>query len=162
MTVEENLVTGAASGAAPAGREPAARISSDVYATCPRASSRKAQGPVSGLTSGGEQQMTAIGRGLMAAPRLLVLDEPSMGLAPLTTIDIFEALKTLKQERGLTIVFCEQNTCLATRYADRVLALSNGTSIASDGGTTTSLDAAYFGDVVELRYAAAGTFQLDG
>ena len=78
-----------------------------------------------------------------------------MGLSPLSIIDIFEALKTLKQERGLTIMLCEQNARLAVRYADRVLVLSDGTSMPSRGGKAISFDAAYFGDIVELGHAAA-------
>ena len=96
LTVEENLITGAL-GRSSSRREAAADLER-VYAYFPRLKEkRKAK---SGLTSGGEQQMTAIGRALMSRPRLLVLDEPSMGLAPLIVQNIFKILKRLNREKG--------------------------------------------------------------
>jgi branched-chain amino acid transport system ATP-binding protein len=83
----------------------------------------------SGLTSGGEQQMTAIGRALMSRPRLLVLDEPSMGLAPLIVQSIFKTLKRLNRDEGLSILLAEQNSAIALQYADRATVLENGISV---------------------------------
>lgn len=94
---------------------------------------------LSGLTSGGEQQMTAIGRALMSRPRLLVLDEPSMGLAPLIVQDIFRTLKRLNREEGLSILVAEQNSAVALTYADRAIILENGVSVLS--GTAAELKA---------------------
>ena len=81
---------------------------------------------LSGLTSGGEQQMTAIGRALMSKPRLLILDEPSMGLAPIIVETIFKMLKTLNRSDGLSLLVAEQNSNIALRYADRAYVLENG------------------------------------
>ncbi|TGR60411.1 ATP-binding cassette domain-containing protein, partial [Mesorhizobium sp. M2D.F.Ca.ET.223.01.1.1] len=86
-----------------------------VYAYFPRL--REKRRTLSGLTSGGEQQMTAIGRALMSRPRLLVLDEPSMGLAPLIVQDIFQTLRKLNREAGLSILVAEQNSAVALGYA---------------------------------------------
>ena len=109
LTVEENLITGAL-GRSSSRREAAADLER-VYAYFPRLKEkRKAK---SGLTSGGEQQMTAIGRALMSRPRLLVLDEPSMGLAPLVVQNIFKILKRLNREEGLSILLAEQNSAIA-------------------------------------------------
>ena len=82
-----------------------------------------------GLTSGGEQQMTAIGRALMTRPRLMLLDEPSMGLAPLVTEDIFQALDHLCREEGLSLLLAEQNAALSLRHAARAYVLENGRAV---------------------------------
>jgi branched-chain amino acid transport system ATP-binding protein len=125
LTVEENLITGAL-GRSSSRREAAADLER-VYAYFPRLKEkRKAK---SGLTSGGEQQMTAIGRALMSRPRLLVLDEPSMGLAPLVVQGIFKILKRLNREAGLSILLAEQNAAIALQYADRATVLENGISV---------------------------------
>ena len=125
LTVEENLITGAL-GRSSSRREAAADLER-VYAYFPRLKEkRKAK---SGLTSGGEQQMTAIGRALMSRPRLLVLDEPSMGLAPLVVQNIFKILKRLNREEGLSILLAEQNSAIALQYADRATVLENGISV---------------------------------
>ena len=79
-----------------------------------------------GLTSGGEQQMVAIGRALMARPRLLILDEPSMGLAPIVVAEIFQTLTRLNSEGGLSILLAEQNASVALRHAHRAVVLENG------------------------------------
>jgi branched-chain amino acid transport system ATP-binding protein len=122
LSVEENLVTG---GLGRGSRR--TQIASDlerVYAVFPRLAQNRRT--TAGLTSGGEQQMTAIGRALMARPRLLVLDEPSMGLAPLVVEDIFKRLRALNRSEGLSILFAEQNATIALRYADRGYVLRNG------------------------------------
>jgi branched-chain amino acid transport system ATP-binding protein len=125
LTVEENLVTGGI--ARGSSRAEINRDLERVYATFPRLlEKRKA---VSGLTSGGEQQMTAIGRALMSRPRLLILDEPSMGLAPLVVRDIFRKLKSLNQLEGLSILVAEQNSTVALQYADRATVLENGVAV---------------------------------
>jgi branched-chain amino acid transport system ATP-binding protein len=131
LTVEENLITGAL-GRSSSRREAAVDLER-VYAYFPRLKEkRKAK---SGLTSGGEQQMTAIGRALMSRPRLLVLDEPSMGLAPLIVQNIFKILKRLNREEGLSILLAEQNSAIALQYADRATVLENGiTVLEGDAG----------------------------
>ncbi|TPM36114.1 ABC transporter ATP-binding protein [Mesorhizobium sp. B2-3-4] len=133
LTVEDNLVAG---GIGRGGRR--AEISADlewIYVYFPRLKEKRRT--LSGLTSGGEQQMTAIGRALMSRPRLLVLDEPSMGLAPLVVQDIFQTLRKLNRETGLSILVAEQNSAVALRYADRTTVLENGVSVLS--GTAADL-----------------------
>ena len=108
-----------------------------VFDLFPRLAERRSQ--LAGLMSGGEQQMLAIGRALMAQPRLLLLDEPSMGLAPLVIVDIFRALRRLRQELGLTILLVEQNARAALALADRGYVLRNGMTI-KDGTSRALLD----------------------
>ncbi|MBY3360004.1 ABC transporter ATP-binding protein [Rhizobium laguerreae] len=125
LTVEENLVSG---GLGRSGTR--AEIAEDIekiYAHFPRLKEKRRA--LSGLTSGGEQQMTAIGRALMSRPRLLVLDEPSMGLAPLIVQDIFRKLRHLNREEGLSILVAEQNSSVALKYADRAIILENGATV---------------------------------
>ncbi|MBY3259530.1 ABC transporter ATP-binding protein [Rhizobium laguerreae] len=125
LTVEENLVSG---GLGRSGTR--AEIAEDIekiYAHFPRLKEKRRA--LSGLTSGGEQQMTAIGRALMSRPRLLVLDEPSMGLAPLIVQDIFRKLRHLNREEGLSILVAEQNSAVALKYADRAIILENGATV---------------------------------
>jgi branched-chain amino acid transport system ATP-binding protein len=127
LTVEENLVSGGL-GRGSSRRE----ITEDlerIYGTFPRLKEKRRTS--SGLTSGGEQQMTAIGRALMSRPRLLVLDEPSMGLAPLIIESIFQSLKTLNREVGLSILVAEQNSTVALKYADQAVVIENGVSVLS-------------------------------
>ncbi|MDA9490317.1 ABC transporter ATP-binding protein [Bradyrhizobium sp. CCBAU 11361] len=127
LTVEENLITGAI------GRDAKSRVIradlDEIYELFPRLKDHRKS--TSGLTSGGEQQMTAIGRALMSRPRLLVLDEPSMGLAPLVVEGIFRALKQLNSEQGLSILVAEQNSTVALRFADHAVVLESGRSVLS-------------------------------
>lgn len=135
LSVEENLTTGALGRGSSSGE-----IRHDlerVYDLFPHLRTKRRA--VSGLTSGGEQQMTAIGRALMSRPRLLVLDEPSMGLAPLIVEEIFHRLRTLNQTEGLTILVAEQNSTVALRYADRATVLENGHAVLE--GTAQELRA---------------------
>ena len=110
MTVEENLQMGGYT----AGKETDARIR-DVYERFPRLKERRNQ--IGGTLSGGEQQMLAIGRALISAPKLLMLDEPSMGLAPILVSQIFEIIKEL-HAAGTTILLVEQNAEMALKIAD--------------------------------------------
>jgi branched-chain amino acid transport system ATP-binding protein len=128
LTVEENLLTGAFTRSASR-----AEIKADlerVYAFFPRLKVRRAS--QSGYTSGGEQQMTAIGRALMARPTTILLDEPSMGLAPQVVEEIFEIVRDLNAREGVSFLLAEQNTMVALRYADYGYILENG-RIVMDG-----------------------------
>lgn len=118
MTVEENLEMGAY--ADPAGMEETMK---DVYKRFPRLEERRRQ--LAGTLSGGEQQMLAMGRGLMANPKLLMLDEPSMGLAPILVEQIFEIIQAL-HEAGTTILLVEQNAQMALSIATRAYVLETG------------------------------------
>lgn len=135
LTVEENLVSGGL-GRSSSRAEIAVDLEK-IYTHFPRLKEKRRV--LSGLTSGGEQQMTAIGRALMSRPRLLVLDEPSMGLAPRVVQDIFHTLKRLSREEGLSILVAEQNSAVALHYADRAVILENGVSVLS--GTAAELKA---------------------
>ncbi len=130
MSVMENLEMGAYSQT---GRYQETLDS--VLALFPRLKERRTQ--LAGLMSGGEQQMLAIGRALMARPRLLLLDEPSMGLAPLVIADIFQTLRKLRATLGLSILLVEQNARAALALADRGYVLANGRITAS--GTSAQL-----------------------
>jgi branched-chain amino acid transport system ATP-binding protein len=128
LTVEENLLTGAYTRGA-LGKGIAEDLEK-VYTYFRRLKERRhAQ---SGYTSGGEQQMTAIGRALMARPRMILLDEPSMGLAPQLVEEIFEIVKELNQKEKVSILLAEQNTNMALRYADYGYILENG-RVVMDG-----------------------------
>ncbi|HET9470582.1 MAG TPA: ATP-binding cassette domain-containing protein, partial [Usitatibacter sp.] len=121
-TVEENLLTGAYTR-----KVSRAEIRSElerVYAFFPRLKSRRTS--QAGYTSGGEQQMTAIGRALMARPRMILLDEPSMGLAPQIVEEIFEIVKNLNEREKVSFLLAEQNTMVALRFADFGYILENG------------------------------------
>jgi branched-chain amino acid transport system ATP-binding protein len=122
LTVEENLLTGAY--VRTDGRAAIAADLELVYGYFPRLKERRhAQ---AGYTSGGEQQMTAIGRALMARPKLILLDEPSMGLAPQLVEEIFGIVARLNAEAGVTFLLAEQNTNVALRYASYGYILENG------------------------------------
>jgi branched-chain amino acid transport system ATP-binding protein len=127
MTVRENLELGAY---CPAARGQRARTLEDVFAMFPQLASRQRQ--KAGTLSGGEQQMCAIGRGLMARPRLLMLDEPSLGLAPIMVKLIFENLARINRE-GTTILLVEQNVLRSLQLAHRGYVLENG-RITLQGG----------------------------
>ena len=122
LTVEENLLTGAYTR--DASRAEIRRDLERVYEFFPRLKQRRAS--QAGYTSGGEQQMTAIGRALMARPRMILLDEPSMGLAPQIVEEIFEIVKNLNDSQKVSFLLAEQNTMVALRFADFGYILENG------------------------------------
>ena len=122
LTVEENLLTGAYTR-----RDGSAAVRRDlemVYSYFPRLKERRRS--QAGYTSGGEQQMCAIGRALMAKPSVILLDEPSMGLAPQLVEEIFEIVAQLNRDAGVTFLLAEQNTNIALRYAHDGYILENG------------------------------------
>jgi branched-chain amino acid transport system ATP-binding protein len=128
LTVEENLMTGAFTR-----RDGAAAIRQDlerVYSYFPRIKSRRQA--IAGYTSGGEQQMCAIGRALMSRPKMILLDEPSMGLAPQVVEEIFEIVKNLNRNEGVSFLLAEQNTHMALKYAQHGYILENG-RVVMDG-----------------------------
>jgi branched-chain amino acid transport system ATP-binding protein len=120
MTVLENLEMGAYARPARSARMRTLETVFDIFPLLKRRARQKA-----GTLSGGEQQMCAIGRGLMARPRLLLLDEPSLGLAPLLVREVFASLKSIRQQ-GVTIVLVEQNVHHALALADRAFVLETG------------------------------------
>jgi branched-chain amino acid transport system ATP-binding protein len=122
LTVEENLLTGAFTRRA--GRGEIAADLEKVYAYFPRLKQRRSS--QAGYTSGGEQQMTAVGRALMVRPRMILLDEPSMGLAPQIVEEIFEIVRSLNQKEKVSFLLAEQNTNVALRHADYGYILENG------------------------------------
>jgi branched-chain amino acid transport system ATP-binding protein len=127
LTVEENLLTGGYT------RPSAAAVKRDlemVYGYFPRLRERKES--LAGYISGGEQQMTAIGRALMSSPKMMLLDEPSMGLAPQLVEEIFEIVRRLNREQGLSVLLAEQNTNMALKYATYGYILENG-RVVMDG-----------------------------
>ena len=132
LTVEENLLTGGYTrGIGWKMRSTGLREDLDkVYAYFPRLKERRYS--QAGYTSGGEQQMTAIGRALMARPQTILLDEPSMGLAPQLVEEIFEIVARLNAETGVGFLVAEQNTNIALRYANYGYILENG-RVAMDG-----------------------------
>ena len=133
LTIDENLAMGAYA------RKDRAGIAADVeraYTLFPRLKERRTQ--VAGTLSGGEQQMLAIGRALMSRPRLLLLDEPSMGLAPLMVERIFEVIRTIAAE-GVTLLLVEQNARLALEASHRGYVLEGGT-VALTGESRSLLD----------------------
>jgi branched-chain amino acid transport system ATP-binding protein len=128
LTVEENLLTGAFTRRV--SRADLGRDLELVYTYFPRLKQRRTS--QSGYTSGGEQQMTAIGRALMARPKMILLDEPSMGLAPQLVEEIFEIVGNLNKKERVSFLLAEQNTMVALRYADYGYILENG-RVVMDG-----------------------------
>ena len=128
LTVEENLLTGAYTRS-----DGQANVMSDrekVYHDFPRLEERRTV--QAGYASGGEQQMTAIGRALMANPKMILLDEPSMGLAPKLVKEIFEIVRDLNEKEGVSILLAEQNTMAALKIADYGYILETG-RVVMDG-----------------------------
>ncbi len=132
LTVEENLLTGAYT------RSNNKEVKEDlerVYGYFPRLRDRRTS--LAGYTSGGEQQMIAIGRALMAHPTMILLDEPSMGLAPQLVKQIFEIVAEINRKEGVTILLAEQNTNMALQYAEYAYILENGRVVME--GTAESM-----------------------
>jgi branched-chain amino acid transport system ATP-binding protein len=134
LTVEENLLTGAYTRRDGDGL---ARDLERVYTYFPRLTQRR--GVRAGYISGGEQQMLAIGRALMARPRLMLLDEPSMGLAPMLVAEIFEIVSRLNREENVAVLLAEQNAAIALRFAQYGYVMENG-RIVLDGDSRTISD----------------------
>jgi len=134
LTVEENLLLGAFPKAQ---RDHAPRRLDQAYSLFPRLAERRTQ--LAGSLSGGESQMLAMGRGLMSEPEILLIDEPSLGLAPVIVQELFELLRTIKAQ-GRTIVLVEQNTTLAVDVADRVYLLSSGRIVLDEAAANVDLD----------------------
>jgi len=131
LTIEENLISGGV--ARGSGRRQIQQDLERIFEIFPRLVPKRKT--LAGLASGGEQQMTAIGRALMSHPRLLVLDEPSMGLAPMTVQSIFKSLKELNRCDGLSILVAEQNSTIALQYADRAVVLETGVAVLEGAAT---------------------------
>ena len=130
LTVEENLLTGAFTR-----KDGSAAIKQDlemVYNYFPRLRERRSS--LAGYTSGGEQQMCAIGRALMSKPEMILLDEPSMGLAPQLVEEIFEIVQKLNQQEGVSFLLAEQNTNIALRYATYGYILESGRVVLDGEG----------------------------
>jgi branched-chain amino acid transport system ATP-binding protein len=148
LTIEENLLTGAFTRKD--GRAGTQRELEKVYAYFPRLKERRTS--LAGYTSGGEQQMCAIGRALMAGPTMVLLDEPSMGLAPQIVEQIFEIVRSINTKEGVSFLLAEQNTNMALKYANYGYILENG-RIVLDGSAAELRDNA---DVKEFYLGIAG------
>ncbi|MFC1857845.1 ABC transporter ATP-binding protein [Thermodesulfobacteriota bacterium] len=129
MSVEENLIMGSLYGKAKAKRF---ETLEHVYEFFPRLKERRKQ--TAGTLSGGEQQMAAIGRGLMSLPKIMMFDEPSLGLAPILVQDIFGMIRRIKDE-GVTILLVEQNVTQTLAMCDRAYVLENGHIVLEGTGT---------------------------
>jgi len=134
LTVEENLLLGAYRSAA---RRELARNRAVCYETFPRLAERRGQ--LAGSLSGGEQQMVALGRALMLAPKILLVDEPSVGLAPILVARTIDAISEMKQRYQLTVLMAEQNFTQAIRIADRGYVIVHG-KIAFEGRSMDELN----------------------
>ena len=142
LSVEDNLITGAY--ARPIKYAQVRQELERIYNYFPRLKTRRTS--LAGYTSGGEQQMVAIGRAMMAKPSMLLLDEPSMGLAPQIVAEIFEIVRDLNQKEGVSILLAEQNTNVALKYADYGYILESG-RVMMDG---TAKELAENADVKEF------------
>jgi branched-chain amino acid transport system ATP-binding protein len=153
MTVHENLMM----GSYPRKRREATSELDEVYELFPRLAQRRSQ--VGGTMSGGEQQMLAIGRALMAKPRVLLLDEPSMGLAPILVTQIFSIISEINR-RGTTVLLVEQNAAQALALADRAYVLETGQVVKSAPAKELLADpqvqAAYLGGDLETDGSGPG------
>jgi branched-chain amino acid transport system ATP-binding protein len=134
MSVEENLIMGSLS---PGARKKRAQTMEWVYELFPRMKERRKQ--AAGTLSGGEQQMAAIGRGLMALPKVLMFDEPSLGLAPILVQDVFGIVKRINRE-GVTVLLVEQNVRQTLAMCDRAYVLENGRIALTGTGKELSND----------------------
>ena len=134
MTVEENLIMGSL---APEAKKRRAETLAWVYELFPRMKERRKQ--MAGTMSGGEQQMAAIGRGLMALPKLLMFDEPSLGLAPILVEDVFNIVKKINGE-GVTVLLVEQNVRQTLALCDRAYVLENGRVVLQGTGKELMAD----------------------
>jgi branched-chain amino acid transport system ATP-binding protein len=155
MTVLDNLIIGSYAGIARRRRAENLKIVHDLF---PRLLERKRQ--VAKTLSGGEQQMLAIGRGLMAAPRLMLIDEMSLGLAPIVVDEIFKVLEEIRK-RGITVLFVEQNVNRTLQEADRAYILETGrvalSGTAEDLRNNAEVKKAYFGvDSCEVKPGGSG------
>jgi len=148
LTIEENLLTGAYTRTI--GRGELNTALESVYHYFPRLKERRSS--QAGYTSGGEQQMCAIGRALMANPSMILLDEPSMGIAPQIVDEIFGIVKDLNRKEGVSFLLAEQNTNVALRYADFGYILENG-RVVMDGAAS---DLANNEDVKEFYLGVSG------
>jgi branched-chain amino acid transport system ATP-binding protein len=135
MTVEENLIMGSLSAEA---KKKRARTMEWVYELFPRMKERRKQ--AAGTLSGGEQQMAAIGRGLMALPKILMFDEPSLGLSPILVQEVFEIAKRINRE-GVTVMLVEQNVRQTLAMCDRAYVLENGRVVLEGTGKDLMDDA---------------------
>jgi branched-chain amino acid transport system ATP-binding protein len=148
LTIEENLLTGAFTR-----RDGNAAIRADlerIYASFPRL--REPRNSMAGYTSGGEQQMCAVGRALMSRPKMVLLDEPSMGLAPQIVEEIFEIVRALNEKEGVSFLLAEQNTNMALKYARYGYILENGRVVLDGDAKALSENE----DVKEFYLGAAG------
>jgi len=146
LSTEENLLLGAS--CSPAGARGAVSDMERMYAYFPRLRERRKQ--QAGTLSGGEQQMLAIGRALMGRPKLLMLDEPSFGLAPLVVVEIFNIMRRINKEEGMAILLIEQNASIALEVAHRAYLIEQGRIVmdgkADDMRRDERIRQAYLGD----------------
>jgi branched-chain amino acid transport system ATP-binding protein len=129
LSVEDNLEVGAL---LPRARAKRTQTMKDVFALFPRLAERRRQ--AAGTMSGGEQQMLAIGRCLMGLPDLIMLDEPSLGLAPLVVKEVFRAIRLLNQDKGITVLLVEQNVAASLKLAKHAYVLENGRVVMQGPG----------------------------
>ncbi len=149
LTVEENLLSGGF--VRRASRRALNHDLDQIYTWFPRLKTRRTS--LAGLTSGGEQQMVAIGRALMTKPQLVLLDEPSMGLAPMIVQEIFDIVRGLNRDQGVSFLLAEQNAALTLKYADYGYVLENGRVVAEGAAP----DLAQREDVKDIYLGSAKT-----